>query len=168
MGCFQVKSRAEILHQKRKRVPFPPPINRFDLHAPGVGKFRSKDSQKNSIHPQNSSFSVVYLFAVQATTFIIVSFSATISTTGSQHSHRPATATAGALPLQIFFFFLPVTATTICTTLSSTVVRTTTSQPSPPSSSSSSSSSQQVTAWTVDVNSCMNNGVDYNSGWFVT
>jgi len=72
---------------------------------------------KTSLPPQKLSFSTVYLFtlslfAVLATTIITVSFSATISTTGSQHSHRPATTTVGPLPLQIFFFFfLPAAAT---------------------------------------------------------
>jgi hypothetical protein len=50
LGWFWVEPRADIFHQKRKGVPLPLPINRFDLHAPGVEKFGSKDSQKTS-HP---------------------------------------------------------------------------------------------------------------------
>jgi len=40
------------LHQKRQSVPLPPPINRFDFHAPEAEKSGSKDSQK-TILPNN-------------------------------------------------------------------------------------------------------------------
>jgi len=59
------------------------------------------------------SLHTLSLPAIQATTVITVRFSATISTTRSQHNHRPATATAGPLPLQIFLFFILPAATTL-------------------------------------------------------
>jgi len=117
LGCFRVEPRAEILHQKRQSVPLPPPINRFDLHASWVDIIVSKVGQK----PPSSlefflfcrlSLHTLSLSAIPTTTFITAIVSATISTTGSQYNHHPATTTTGPLPLQIFFFFfLPATAT---------------------------------------------------------
>jgi len=83
-----------------------------------VEKSGSKDSQKTSLpnpvcHLHSPSplcnqllISSLSLFAVPATTVITVSFLATITTTGSQHSHRPALTTVDPLPLQIFLLFL--------------------------------------------------------------
>jgi len=57
LGCFRVKKRTEILHQKRQSVPLPLPINIFYLHVLGREDWGSKVKKKSSFFRVPSSCS---------------------------------------------------------------------------------------------------------------
>jgi len=103
LGCFRVKPRAEIWHQKRQSVPLPPPINRFDLHAPEMEKFGSKIDQKPASNTRflQSSLSLSLCCSNRLNT---LSLARSPPYPPQQHHREQPPAPPGQLPSFFFFF----------------------------------------------------------------